>query len=1393
MRAELRFKLRALAAVLLLLGCGDGGSSPTTPPTPPTPPTPVATSITLSATSLSFSSIGATQQLSATVKDQNGAIMSGASVTWGSSSASIATVSSSGLVTSVADGAATITATSGSASGTASVTVAVPVSLELSDTVLSFLALGDTAQLTATVKNAAGSTISALTVTWATSDDAVATVSSAGLVTSVADGSTTVTATSGELSDTVAVTVLQTATSVELSDTVLTFPSLGDTATLSATVKDAAGSLVVGASVTWATSTEGVATVSDGGLVTAVTNGTATVTASSGPLEATAAVTVTQAASSIELSDTVLTFASLAETTQLTATVKDANDSTMSGATVTWSTSDTTVATVSSAGLVTSVVDGTATITAAAGSITATTSVTVTQGASSITVSPTSVSFASLADTATLTATVKDSGGTVMSGVTVSWTTSAASVATVSAAGLVTAVADGTVTLTATFGVLAATTSVTVAQVATSVTLSPTTISFASLGGTATLTATVKDANDSTMAGATVTWSTSAASVATVSSAGLVTSVSDGTATITATAGAASATASVTVAQVASSIELSDTLPTFASLAATTQLTATVKDANDSTISGATISWATSDTTIATVSASGLVTSVDNGTATITATSGSLTATASVTVSQVASTVTVSPSTKTFTAIEETVTLSVTVNDAGGTEMSGAIVTWASSDATVATVSSSGLVTSVDNGTATITATSGPASGTAQITVNWAGPTVATITATWTEGTAATITGSRFSATPASNTVTVDGLTASITSATTTELQITVPTYACKPSRVVDLVVTVASLSATKTVGVKPETVQSIGLGGGVYTTTSDCIHIEAGSASEKYIIGVFSTSESESSLTPYTQTAITGTVLAGEATPDIPVVSDEVGYFEAPIIAESDRPADILAPSRQLFIDPERQAERLAHAEAEALMWEEELRMMEDLASGRINPQAMAGEMQTGRATMPARSVGDTIAIKVHQSGNTCTDTASGGTGIYTEVNAVVRYIGTSTIYMEDILNPIAQSFSTAEYTTLDATFSNTTLPTLTNYFGDLVDGLPYLGVEGDTLGLDDDGRIGVLTSKAVNEKTPTVNGFVSGADLWATSSCPMSNQAELYYRVAPDPTGVHGRELSQQDLLDKFPRLMAHEVTHILQRTQDYLLGAASKARWELEGGATLAEQLVGNAALSHGGSGQNLGRTEFDEGYDADEEWYKNWIVDLVYYFGYGSSRVANAPEQCTWLAKNPPGPCGNGSRAVYGVPATLLRFILDYYGPSYSGGEAGLMRDLTSSAQTGYDNLVTTTGASSIRHIQTLFGLNLYSDGRAGVTQGTNTSALNSWDLYPITQRFVERARLLPYTSADTAPTSSHSVRGGSTAYLEWEPPSSHAPTSLRLRTPAGDALPSTMGMWIFRIQ
>ena len=80
-------------------------------------------------------------------------------------------------------------------------------------------------------------------------------------------------------------------------------------------------------------------------------------------------------------------------------------------------------------------------------------------------------------------------------------------------------------------------------------------------------------------------------------------------------------------------------------------------------------------------------------------------------------TVSVSPAAAELTALGATVQLTAEVRDQSGRAMTGAAVTWASDAAAVATVNSGGLATAVANGTATITATAGDASGTAALTV----------------------------------------------------------------------------------------------------------------------------------------------------------------------------------------------------------------------------------------------------------------------------------------------------------------------------------------------------------------------------------------------------------------------------------------------------------------------------------------------------------------------------------------------------------------------------------------------------------------------------------------------------------------------------------------------------
>ncbi len=153
---------------------------------------------------------------------------------------------------------------------------------------------------------------------------------------------------------------------------------------------------------------------------------------------------------------------------------------------------------------------------------------------------------------------------------------------------------------------------------------------------------------------------------------------------------------------------------TLQSLGATVQLSAT---AGVGQAAGATFTWSSSDPSVASVSATGLVTAVSNGTATITATAQGTTVsgTATVIVAQVAVTIDLTPASVTLTS-GETLAIASTVRDANGADVPASLV-WMSSDPAVMTVDATGLVTAVGVGAATITASQDGATGTANTTV----------------------------------------------------------------------------------------------------------------------------------------------------------------------------------------------------------------------------------------------------------------------------------------------------------------------------------------------------------------------------------------------------------------------------------------------------------------------------------------------------------------------------------------------------------------------------------------------------------------------------------------------------------------------------------------------------
>ncbi len=424
------------------------------------------------------------------------------------------------------------------------------------------------------------------------------------------------------------------------------------------------------------------------------------------------------------------------QTVRATATPKDANGKALTDRTVTWYTSSASVASVSDSGIISAVAPGSAVVSAVSEGVAGQATMAVMPppptpiATVSVAVSPSAVV---VGQTAIATATLEDSSGNALSGRVVTWESSNTAVATVDATGGVKAVGQGNAMIKASSEGKANSSSLSVSAPApipvASISVSPAT-STLQVAGTVQLSAVTRDANNNVLTGRVISWSSSSTGIATVSASGLVTAVAAGSASITASSEGQSASAAITVNAPApipvASISVSPATSTL-QVGGTVQLSAVTRDGNNNVLTGRVISWSSSSAAVATVSASGLVTAVAAGSATITATSEGKSGTSAITVSAPApvpvASVTVSPATASV-QVGGTVQLTAVTRDANGNILTGRAITWSSSTTTVATVSGSGLVNTLIVGSATITATSGNASGTAAMTVSAVPPPV---------------------------------------------------------------------------------------------------------------------------------------------------------------------------------------------------------------------------------------------------------------------------------------------------------------------------------------------------------------------------------------------------------------------------------------------------------------------------------------------------------------------------------------------------------------------------------------------------------------------------------------------------------------------------------------------
>ena len=461
--------------------------------------------------------------------------------------------------------------------------------------------------------------------------------------------------------------------------------------------------------VTWSTTNAGIAEVDGSGRITGISPGSATITATTadGGYTASCTVSVIRPPTEGVTLNKNSTSLPVGSSESLIATVYP---STAADKTITWSTSSSSIATVTN-GAVVAVAAGTATITAkTVDGYTASCVVTVTISVTGVTLNKTSLTLLP-ENKETIAANIAPTNATNKE---VNWSTSDKTVATVDSAGLVTAVAPGKANITATAadGGKTASCAVTVNPIAvTGITINKNSARIA-VNDTETLTVTIAPANATNK---NTTWNSSNTNAATVDNNGRVTGRAEGTATISAVTsdGAFTASCAITVHTVAVAGVTMKTSATVG-IGGSETLTPTVIPANATNKS---VTWASSNTSVALIDSNGRVTGRAEGTANITAVTadGTFTATCVVKVSPntPVSGVSLNKTSMTLTqGASEKLTASVTPS--GATNKS---VSWTSSNADVASVDNAGTVTARSAGTALITVKTADGGKTASCTL----------------------------------------------------------------------------------------------------------------------------------------------------------------------------------------------------------------------------------------------------------------------------------------------------------------------------------------------------------------------------------------------------------------------------------------------------------------------------------------------------------------------------------------------------------------------------------------------------------------------------------------------------------------------------------------------------
>lgn len=798
--------------------------------------------------------------------------------------------------------------------------------------------------------------------------------------------------------------------------------------------------------------------------------------------------------------------------------------------------------------------------------------------------------------------------------------------------------------------------------------------------------------------------------------------------------------------------------------------------AQNALLSGRVVTFASSNTQVATVSSAGLVSGVSQGSTSITATvegvdgSIALTVVAAPVVS-----IQISPSAPVVRQ-GETIPLTAQPVDAIGRPLTGRPVTWSSADASRATVAQTGVVTGVSPGTVYIRAEAEGRRDSVSLRVrSLVSPSITgTSAAQLTPGASGTLTGTNFGATIADNEVLVNGARGTVTAASTTSVSFTVPSVTslpCMPTGAAQIRLVANGDTAVTSMQLRMATPRDLAVGASLLLTSeADLLCNEFAGSGGRYLITAFNFAGDAGVKTSFQ--------LLGSSTAAAVVATRSAG---SPV------PAARMA-ALQLPNDP-----ITRHARGHLTHLAQERTLARTLGNPRIPLRMRHKQRELLRVVPnPPPAVGNMVTYRMRR--------VFTNSNVFDEVRFRVVYVGPKLIILEDSLAPTARQMD-VEFQRMGQEFDNVMFPRLSATFGDptVVDSA-----------LDNNGRIIALFSKRVNDYSTVglILGFVTLCDYFPRIpqvidgqqifACPSSNEAEAFYASVPDPAS--GFTIP---LWERFMRgTLMHESKHIDSYAWRYYLEANVEDLeeiWLEEATAQQASEIWARTIYQR----QQLEDITWSDGPRCD---YANLspacpdpVEGIGHHFHFLYQHYSQSESKS--ILDDPARP---PDQVIYGSSWSFARWVTDTYGSS----EPAFLNSLNKVQNDhGVQNISSKAGRP-FSELLGLWSLASLADNYPGATINDTRLRIPSWNTRDM---FFEMNRSLTSGGQPAYPRSwplnvrqtafgnftlSHSVvdqlPGG--GFIAWELSGAQAaPQVLAIRSPNGALPPFQIGMAIVRIQ